>query len=512
MTLTMKLTQTFKTALLLLLSFCCSVAYAQNKSEIDINNFRDYIIKVKNEWKIPGIAAGVIKDGKVVLNEGFGIAHPDGTPVNETSLFQIGSVSKSFTATLMARLVDEGKVKWEDTVKSILPDLDLYDNWIEENLQVKDIMTHRMGMKGQQGTYIPNLGYSRDDVYRMMHLLKPGYSFRGSYEYNNITFIIAQRIIEKLSGKSWEDNLKDVIFEPVGMYNSSANGEPFAASPYAAVPYDYGWRDSIFTAPIFGEEQALHWLTVVGPAGSVNSTVPDMLKYVQFHLDKGKVGDKEIISKKGMDFLHKGQTITSQDSARTTLYAHCWFVEQNSKYRLWFHTGTTWGFTTLVGFVPELNLGMVFLVNSDAPANLRYSLMRRLIDMYRGEEVLKDYSADYLAQWIKSSSESREKAMKREASAERSAAPPVESLVGVYDKGELFGKAVVDVERGEAYITIGPKGWRHKLVHRDGNEFTFRSDGHAFRVKFDLGENPCMDLDFGGNENFGPWMRVINKK
>lgn len=301
-----------------------------------------------------------------------------------------------------------------------------------------------------------------------------------------------------------------MILDPLGMYNTSANGEPFAASPYAAVPHDYGWRDSIYSAPLLGEEQALHWLTVVGPAGSVNSTVPDMLKYVQFHLNKGTVGEREIITRKGMNYLHRGHTITSQDSSRTTLYAHCWFVEQNSKYRLWFHTGTTWGFTTLVAFVPELNLGMVFLVNSDAPANLRYSLMRRLIDMYRGEETLKDYSAEYLAEWIKSSSESREKAQKREASAEKKSAPPVAALAGVYDKGELFGKAVVDIEGGDAYITVGPKGWRHKLVHRDGTEFTFRSDGHGFTVKFELGDNPSLDIDFGGGENFGIWKKLSN--
>lgn len=111
MTFTMKLTHTFTSALLTLASLCSSALYAQNRGTIDFNNYRDYILKVKNEWKIPGIAAGVIKDGEVVFLEGFGDARPDGTPVNETTLFQIGSVSKSFTAILMAKLVDEGKVK-----------------------------------------------------------------------------------------------------------------------------------------------------------------------------------------------------------------------------------------------------------------------------------------------------------------------------------------------------------------------------------------------------------------
>ena len=130
--------------------------------------------------------------------------------------------------------------------------------------------------------------------------------------------------------------------------------------------------------------------------------------------------------------------------------------------------------------------------------------------MYRGEEVLRDYSADFLAESIKSSKESRERALKRDTTVEKKGAPSLMSIAGVYDKGELFGKAVVDVEGDDAYITVGPKGWRHKLIHKDGNEFTFRSDGHGFRVKFIFGDRPSLDIDFGGEENFGPWLKIQN--
>lgn len=505
---------------LLLFLAAATSSFSQNhpvKSPNVIKQFDEYATKVVNEWKIPGMSVGVIKDGKVELLRGYGVSEAGGAPLTEKSVFQIGSVSKSFTATIMAQLADEEKVKWDDTVKNILPDFRMYDKWVEENLQVKDIMIHRTGLRGQQGTYIPNLGYSRDDVYKMLPLLKPGYSFRGAYEYNNITFIIAQKIIEKVTGKSWEENLRSRILEPLGMSATSANGEAFAADPNSVTPHDYGyakgkivndstWTDSVKVSPLRGEEQALHWLTVVGPAGSVNSTSGDMLKYLQFHLNKGSVNGKQLITRKGMNYLHRGQTITSQDSTRTTLYGHCWFVEQNNRYRLWFHTGTTWGFTTLAAFVPELNLGLIVLVNSDASSNMRYALMRRLIDLYMGVPT-KDYSKEYFEEWNKNSRESILKAAKSPAP-EKLPAPELNMLAGTYDKGEIFGKAVIDIEGGEAYITVGPKGWRHKLSHVNGNEFAFRSDGHRFSVKFKTGPDASLDIDFDGGENFGEWKRI----
>ncbi len=167
----------------------------------------------------------------------------------------------------MASLVDEGLVKWDDTVKNILPDLRLYDKWVENNLQVKDIMTHRMGLRGQMGTYIPNMGYSRDDVYKMMELMKPKYSFRGSYEYNNITFIIAEKIIEKLTGKSWEENVNERIFKRLGMSNSTLNKEGFLAAGDVAVPHEFDYRLKK------GISEDLRKFASLNPAGTIKDSL-----------------------------------------------------------------------------------------------------------------------------------------------------------------------------------------------------------------------------------------------
>ena len=636
-----------KRALILLLMAFVALPEKTPAQEL-VNHIENYAKKVKSDWGIPGMAMSIVKDGKLVYSGGFGVKdiakseNDNDNKIDENTVFQIGSVSKSFTAAVMASLVDEGKVKWDDTVKNILPDFKMYDKWVEENLQVKDIMTHRSGLKGQMGTYIPNMGYGREDVYKMIALMKPKYSFRGGYEYNNITFIIAQKIIEKLSGKSWEENVQERIFKPLGMNLSSVNEDGFKGSKDVAVPHDNGYVikkgvadkldsltvklkeylpqiDSVYASPIYGEEQALHWLTVIGPAGSVNSTVTDLVKYAQFHLNNGKVPEtgfvfnsaadpalnlgtqssgkfKEVISRKNMEYLHRGQTITSQDSTRTTLYGHCWFIEQNNRYRLYFHTGTTWGFTALVAYVPELKLGMAILVNSEASSSPRYAIMRRVIDLYLtdkelndckdckeskvGEDCkdckeskvsedckeskeskvseeckdckeskvseecescsgckvaadmlnvykgkkLRDYNAEYVGEWAQSGRESALKYSKR-VPEKKEPAPDFSKLVGVYDKGDLFGKAVVSLENDTLYITAGPLGWKHKLIHRSGEKFSFRSDGHEFPVKFiykekkrkpkkELSSNDLkrrkiqgLDIDFGYGEDFGIWKK-----
>lgn len=574
----------------MLLFFIQAATLSGQDNDVIVKKTVDYAKEVQKLWQIPGMAISIVKDGKMIWSGGLGVKEmcsscgdSSGKTCGENSgkscgencgdscgekqvdantLFQIGSVSKSFTAAVMASLVDEGKVKWEDTVKNILPDFKMYDKWVESNLQVKDIMTHHSGLQGQLGTYIPNMGYGREDIWNMLPLLKPKYSFRGSYEYNNITFIIASKIIEKLTGKSWEDNVRERIFKPLGMSSSRVIGDEFKAAQNVSTPHEFvykkgrmlsdtTWVDSVAVNALYGDEQALHWLTVVGPAGSISSTANDMAKYTLFHLNKGLADGKKVISQEQANYLRKGHTITSQDSSRITLYGHCWFIEQNSRYRVIFHTGTTWGFTTLCAYFPEMDLGITILVNSEAPAFPRYAIMRRMIDLYKGFPD-KDYNKLFYEEWLASARKGMRTADKKAAEEAKEASPDIKLLTGTYDKGALFGKAVVTLEKssesdaGNAakaqqgsnsavdlkspvahqgsksavdlnvaenlYITVGPKGWKSKLTHKNGNEFIFRMDGNEFKVKFVMdsksGKFNGLDIDFGYTENFGVWSKL----
>lgn len=462
---------------------------------------------VMRDWKIPGMAVAFIKDGKVIHQKGFGTKSPEAfLPVDENTVFQIGSVSKSFTAALVAMLVDEGKLKWNDKVIDHLPDFKMYDSLAAKSLLVRDVMTHRSGLREQAGTYIPNLGYDRNDIYRLFQYIKPATELRSAYAYNNITFVIAAKLIEKYTGKSWEQNVRERIFEPLGMNHSSVNEEGFEASANKSMSCEFDYDGGINNKWLYGSDRALYWLTVVGPAGSINSTAADLVKWSAFHLNKGKVGDSTIISENSMKYLHTGQLITSMDSARITAYGQCWFIEQTNRYRLYFHTGTTWGFTTLCAFVPEINLGMVILANSESPAAPRYTIMRSAIDLFKYGNITEDYHADMFGSFIKKQEERAKKAKE-----EFVFVAPLQSLDEYVDKyhNDILGDAEIKIDKGKLFITIARQGWTSELKHISGDKFEFRMQGHNFPVQFTLTDDKvsAFNIDFSYEEDFGEWVK-----
>lgn len=485
-----------------------------------IANLESYIGEVCAEWKVPGMGVSLYKDGKMLLCKGYGVkdlSRPN-DKIDSHTLFQIGSVSKSFTAAVIASLVDEGLLKWDDKVKDHLPDFEMYDPWVSENIQIQDLTSHRTGIADDMGTYLGNLGYNRNDIYRMFKYMKPAYLFRGDYQYNNITFIPAALIIEKVTGKSWEENVRERIFEPLGMKESTMNGEGFGPAlekGIAALPYEFVRKGREMQCnPLYGDEQSLWWLTVVGPAGSICCTPADLIKWARFHLDNGKVNGRQVISEKQMNFLHRGVTITSQTPEKTNLYGHCWFIEQTRKGRIYFHTGTTWGMTTICCFVPEMDLAMTIQVNSEAPSEVRHAILRRTIDLFLGYEDY-DYNAQYLKEWY-------ERADKRAAAEEKAAAERVEvpspaftRLMGTYEKDDLFGDVDVLMEGGRLFIQMhNEKGWKRELKHVNGNIFNFRADGWGFDVTFNFKDiddwgslADSLEITVGSGEDFAVWTR-----
>ena len=555
---------------LLLFSLLPLASRAQTGRDIP-SEISAYAEQVRTQWKIPGLSLAVVHGDSLVFSGGFGVREKgkttdgDGewTAVTDSTLFHIGSMTKAFTAAVIASLVDEGLLRWDDTVKHILPDFEWYDDSVEAVMQVRDLLTHSTGLVAQAGTYIPNLGYDRDDIYRMFRYIEPVYPFREKFAYNNITFIIAARIIETVTGCSWEDNIRERIFIPLGMSSSVPGSEGYLqAGRKASVAHYFGYsrgrnggRGSIYVTPLYGEERALHWVDVIGPAGSISSTAADMARWVRFHLNNGAViptvepaenglissfpmdstafseyfpdmssglsgefrfypyqDTVQVISRRQMDFLHTGVIKVRQDSTMRRDYAYCWYVEQNERYKVIYHTGTTWGFTGVCGFVPELDLGIAVLCNSEVSEYARLGLMRRIIDLYLPGDTLRDWSSEGLEQWFADKKKPGRRAVP--CTIRRSSADPDPArLIGHYTKPAPFGDAEVTLKNGKLYLTIGPLGWIHRLDHHRGNEFWLRSDGHTYPVFFhnyteDSSGPVDFEIDFNYNENFGPWIKT----
>ena len=296
-------------------------------------------------------------------------------------------------------------------------------------------------------------------------------------------------------------------------------------------------------------------MDVIGPAGSISSTAADMARWVRFHLNNGAVirtvepednglissfpmdstafseyfpdmssglsgefrfypyqDTVQVISRRQMDFLHTGVIKVRQDSTMRRDYAYCWYVEQNERYKVIYHTGTTWGFTGVCGFVPELDLGVAVLCNSEVSEYARLGLMRRIIDLYLPGDTLRDWSTEGLEQWFADKKKPGRRAVP--CTIRRSSTDPDPArLVGHYTKPAPFGDAEVTLKNGKLYLTIGPLRWTHRLDHHRGNEFWLRSDGHTYPVFFhnytEGSSGPVdFEIDFNYNENFGPWIKT----
>lgn len=464
-----------------------------------------------DDWKVPGMAVAVVKDGEVVFMKGYGNARlGDSTtapvPVTPQTQFVIASTSKAFTSGLLANVMDEyPEIKWDAPVVNYLPDFKLYDPWVTENFQVRDIMSHHSGFNAYALDDLPPWGYNRDDLYRIYSHVRPTYSFRTKYAYNNSMYTIAAKIIEKYTGKSWDEALIERIFTPLGMKNSTTGNLSF----YTAENLAQGYRmrkaegkNEIEVVPRTDKDDAFAWLSAIAPAGFVISTVEDMANWVKMHLGHGTFNGKEIISRKNHDMLFYPQTITGSDSTRLTNYAQGWNVEYGLQGRYIRHTGLAYGYTALVGLHPELNLGFVFLSNNGSSSDPQSALGRDLIELYKGnknsgyfDEYLADYLEDLFAEEEEQQTEKKEPVKPM----------PNKVYVGEYYL-EHFGTAKVYEKDGKLYFNL--RKVDSPLTHKDGNVFRFYAAGSGtFDLTFTVKGNKAQSLTFNINDPIGEFVR-----
>ena len=180
----------------------CIHAGAQKKNETNNNiaaGFDTYIKNAMPLWKIPGLSIVVVKDGEVVFKKAYGFTElGKPAPFTTSTLSICASTTKAMTAACMGMLVDEGKIKWTDKVSDIYPALKLYDNYANASLTVKDLFTHNTGLGNADWLWL--LGYSVDTIIQKMRLLQPAYSFRSSFIYQNLMYVVAGEVIHKVSG------------------------------------------------------------------------------------------------------------------------------------------------------------------------------------------------------------------------------------------------------------------------------------------------------------------------
>lgn len=438
--------------------------------EILKEDFEQYAEKGMNDWKVPGMAVAIVRGNETIYLKTFGIKKVNSSdPVTPNTIFQIGSTSKAFTAALVAMQVDAGKVKWDDRVIDYLSDFKMFDPWVTREFTVTDLMAQRSGLPAHSGDDLAGLGYDRDYLRQSLRYTKPETSFRSAYTYQNVLYLTTAELVENLTSKSWEENIQEKIFEPLGMSNSSVDMKSFQQA--RDVAYLHQIRNGRVTAlPM--DWKYMDWVYIYGPAGGINSNIIDMTKWLRLQMHNGSFEGKQLISKNSTLYMHSSKTIMSPlASVNNEYYCQGWVYRESRPYPIIWHNGGTLGHHTLVAFVPQANIGMVVLSNLDSVL-LPESLAYRFFDLYFGNPA-RDYSAEALA--LTKKEQANVSITKQPTSPDP--VLPLERYVGNYSD-QTYGKINISQKNGSLVATAGPRNV--KILLTPWNRDTFRTSEPEF--------------------------------
>jgi CubicO group peptidase (beta-lactamase class C family) len=480
-----------------------AIAEAQNRDTFA--GLDQYVESAMKDWKIPGVAVGIVRNDSVVFARGFGV-RTIGNPekVDEHTIFAIASDTKAFTGILMAMLVDDGKIRWDAPLTAYLPTLRFGDDVLTRELTVRDALTHRSGLARGDLLWTAGWSYDRNVLLRRLRYLKPSWNLRTRYGYSNLMYLAAGEAGATATGKSWDLLIKERIFVPLGMTESNTSVTVLpslsnVASPHAKVD------GVVRTVPFTNIDAA-------GPAGAINSNIVDMTKWLRFQLDSGRVNGKRLVSKRSFNETHMPQTVVRIDSTYRAFnpfthvksYAFGWQVMDYRGREMLSHAGNLAGMNAMVGLLPEERSGVVVLTNLEGNA-LRESIMYKVFDMILGAPP-RDWSRVSLIE--QASFDSIDAKDQKEADAKRvlntHPSLPLARYAGIYEDS-LYGRVTVRLEGARLVLDMAPKmtgdmeHWHYDTFkvrwrdHRDGTNlvtFALDTDGNIDTMSADIGGPP----------------------
>ena len=476
-----------------------------------------YVAASMKTFNVPGMAVAIVKDGKILVAKGYGVRKlGDSTPVDEFTLFGIGSNTKAFTTAALATLVDEGKLSWDDPVYQRLPGFVMYDPYVSHEMTIRDLLTHRSGMGLGEGDLLfwPHSTYSREEIIHKLRFMKPASSFRSHYAYDNLLYMTAGQIIPAVTGTSWDDYIQQRIFKPLGMTHSNVTNATIKPGDNVAFPH----------SNMDGKLQVIHFevLDNAGPAGAINSCAADMAKWVQLQLNRGKFTDHDghLFTEQRSKEMWAPQTILPVGDPPPALaglkanfadYALGWGLRDYHGHKLVGHTGGVAGFVSRVMLVPDQNIGVVILTNAEEEGAFD-AILYHVLDHYFGVPST-DWIAAYKSVKDKDEKEAADTMKKAEGARAADSKPslPLEKYAGVYTDS-WYGPITIRSENTGLVITfdhtpsmIGDlqhwqyntfkAHWRDRTIEDAFVTFTLNPDGSIDSARM-AAVSPLADFSF----------------
>jgi len=364
--------------------FLFSNSYSQ---QIQLDSLDLQIHQLIKDFEIPGLSIGIVRNDSIIFSKGYGnLEIQKERKVDENTIFGIGSISKSFTALTLGILVDDGKINWDDKVTDYLPYFELYAPYVTDNFTIRDLLTHRSGLKDVSGgTLWYHSDYSREEVIKRLKYLEPITGFREKPAYQNVMYVVASEIVKTVSGMSWDNFVKTRVFDKLKMNNTTSLSTERESTRNLAQPHIWNEKyDKVAIKQEIGDNLA--------PAGFIYSSSNEMSNYMRLLLNNGTFGNDTIVSPKIINEIFKPQIIYPIGGApfynEFTSYGFGWWLTPKNGHKIIEHSGGIDGMSANLVMIKDMNLGFVILTNeAEEPAT--FLLTAKIL-----EKVLNDRSYD----------------------------------------------------------------------------------------------------------------------
>ncbi|WP_298903265.1 serine hydrolase [uncultured Psychroserpens sp.] len=375
-----------KLALLILSLFFVSSISAQDKRLKGVEKELNKILEATNA---PGFAVAVVEGDKIVYAKGFGYRdYENKIPVDANTLFAIGSSTKAFTSSILGLLRADEKLSFDDNPRTHIPELEFYNNDMNNNIIIKDLMRHSTGLPRHDGSWYYFPTHDKDSLLARIKHQEPFTGIRQQWYYNNFGFLAQGVIAERITGKSWEDNIKDYFFVPLDMNRSNATIAEMKSSSNAALGYELKKGNVISKMDYYD-------IAGMSPAGSINSSVNDMSKWLITWINDGKYKGEDIIPESYINEALSSQMVVGANTPDDKFpdihfanYGYGWFLQSYKGHYRVEHGGNINGFSANVAFFPSDKIGIVVLTNqngSAVPSLVRNTISDRMLNEERSD-------------------------------------------------------------------------------------------------------------------------------
>ena len=473
--------------ILLILLFPLCVSAQSTDFSAKFKTIDAYANSLLQQWNIPGMAISVVYKDKIIYSKGYGYRNLEKQqPATETTIFPIASNTKLFTSTIASQLVVEGKLSLDNPVKTYLPEVNFYNEELTSRVTLRDMLSHRTGLPAYDGIWV-NAPYSRTEALSKIAHMKPSLGYREGYIYNNMMFIISGLAIERVSGKSWEENVRERIFKPLAMNASGFAGAGKKPEEHSQSYFDND--EGKLVARTFSAQSE-----TLAPAGTIYSNMKDMGNWMIALVNSGKFQGKQVIPAKALAETMIPQNLSDKqgryDELSNSIYAMGRIVQAYKGTKIVSHTGSIDGFFSNLTYLPKDSMAIFMIHNSTAAGSFRSVMNLPVIDILLGREAT-DWSGRYRKEYLDGQERSKREVDSLNASRVKNTNPShaIAAYAGIFNH-PVYGNIQIEAEGNQ--LTLRYRGLSAILDHWHYDQFITLDEGKGY---------PSMKINFLTNDN-----------